>query len=469
MERFFKPVIMKKISLFMFVFIFSTNIVTQAQTEDSVMIRKIYDEVLMHGECYQNLSYLCSNIGGRLSGSPQAAKAVEWGKAVMEGIKLDKVVLQPVIVPHWVRGDKEQAFIINPVTGAKQETQICALGGSIATEPAGIEAEVIEVKSFEELEKLGTEKIKGKIVFYNRPMDPTHIHTFNAYGKAVNQRWAGAMNASRYGAIATVTRSMNLKIDKFPHTGSMSYVDSLPKIPAVAISTEGAEALSTLIRANKTAKMFIKTSSQTLPDAESYNVIGECKGTEKPNEYIVVGGHLDAWDNGSGAHDDGAGCVQSMEVLRIFKAIGYKPKHSIRVVLFMNEENGLRGGKEYAKQVKLNKETHIAAVESDAGGFCPRGFSFEAPKWFMMSVQNYKPLLLPYDLYDFDGKGGGPDISPLVEQGVPTIELVPDSQRYFDYHHTADDTFDKVNKRELELGAAAMAALIYLIDNTEFH
>ena len=456
----------KRIS-FLLLLIFSFK--TKAQNTDSIMIRKIYDEVLTHGECYQNLSYLCSNIGGRLSGSPQAAKAVEWGKTVMEGLNINRIELQPVIVPHWVRGEKEQGFIINSKTGARQETQICALGGSIATPIDGIEAEVIEVLNFEELEKLGKDKIKGKIVFYNRPMEATHIHTFNAYGKAVNQRWAGAMNASKYGALATVTRSMGLKIDKFPHTGSMQYVDSLPKIPAVAISTEGAEALSALIRLNKTAKMFIKTTCQTLPDAESYNVIGEWKGSEKPNEYIVVGGHLDAWDNGSGAHDDGAGCVQSMEVMRIFKAIGYQPKHSLRVVLFMNEENGLRGGKEYAKQAKEKKETHIAAIESDAGGFTPRGFSFDAPNWFMNSVKNYKPLLLPYDLNDLDAIGGGPDISPLKEQGVPLAELMPDSQRYFDYHHTADDTFDKVNKRELELGAAAMAALIYLIDNTEFH
>ena len=468
MECIYKVNIMKIYSLILLV-ILKSNIASKAQTEDSLMIKKIYDEVLKHGECYNNLAYLCSNIGGRLSGSPQAAKAVDWGKSVMEGLKLDRIELQPVTVPHWVRGEKEQAFIINHKTGARLETQICALGGSIATPPQGIEAEVIEVMNFEELEKLGKEKINGKIVFYNRAMDPTQIHTFNAYGGAVNQRWAGAMNAAKYGALATVTRSMGLKIDKFPHTGSMSYVDSLPKIPAVAISTEGAEALSNLIRANKTAKFYLKTSCQTLPDAESFNVIGERKGTEKPNEYILIGGHLDAWDNGTGAHDDGAGCVQSMEVLRIFDAIGYKPKHSIRVVLFMNEENGLRGGKEYAKQAKLKKETHIAALESDAGGFSPRGFSFEAPTWFMSSVQNYKPLLLPYDLYDFDGKGGGADISPLVEQGVPVIEIIPDSQRYFDYHHTSDDTFDKVNKRELELGAAAMAALIYLIDNTEFH
>jgi hypothetical protein len=457
---------LKKLLLALFFFL---NHHLNAQNVDSLMIKKIYDEVLTRSECYQNLAYLCSNIGGRLSGSPEAEKAVIWGKTVMEGLKLSRIELQPVTVPHWVRGEKEKAFIINTQTGVRQETQICALGGSIATPLEGIEAEVVEVKNFEELEKLGVEKIKGKIVFYNRPMDPTHIHTFNAYGKAVNQRWAGAMNASKYGALATVTRSMGLKIDKFPHTGSMSYIDSLPKIPAVAISTEGAEALSALIRVNKVAKMFIKINCQTLPDAESFNVIGELKGKEKPNEFIVVGGHLDAWDNGSGAHDDGAGCVQSMEVLRIFNAIGYEPKHSIRVVLFMNEENGLKGGKEYAKQAKLKKETHIAAIESDAGGFSPRGFSFDAPKWFMNAIQNYKPLLLPYDLYDFDGKGGGADISPLIDQGVPVAELIPDSQRYFDYHHTADDTFDKVNKRELELGAAAMAALIYLIDNTEFH
>lgn len=460
---------MKSLKYQIFLFLLLLNSIIIAQNNDSIMIRKIYDEVLTHGECYQNLAYLCANIGGRLSGSPQAEKAVSWGKSVMEGLNIDKVELQSVIVPHWVRGEKEQAYIINSLNGAKQETQICALGGSIATPENGIEAEVIEVKSFEELEKLGINNIKGKIVFYNRPMDPTQIHTFNAYGKAVNQRWAGAMNAAKYGAVATVTRSMGLKIDKFPHTGSMQYVDSLPKIPAVAISTEGAETLSALLNVNKTARLFIKTSCQTLPDVESYNVIGELKGIEKPNEYILVGGHLDSWDNGSGAHDDGAGCVQSMEVMRIFNAIGYKPKHSIRAVLFMNEENGLRGGKEYAKQAKLKKEIHIAAMESDAGGFSPRGFSFEAPIWFTSSIKNYKSILLNYDLYDFDGKGGGADISPLKEQGVPLMELMPDSQRYFDYHHTADDTFDKVNKRELELGAAAMAALIYLIDNTPFH
>jgi hypothetical protein len=452
----------------LFVSLFFAN-AAQAQINDSIMIRKIYDEVLKNSECYQNLAYLCSNIGGRLSGSPQAAKAVDWGKNVMEGLNPTRVELQPVMVPHWVRGEKEKAFIINTTTGVKKEAAICALGGSVATPPEGIEAEVIEVHDFDELRKLGIEKIKGKIVFFNRPMEPTHIHTFDAYSGAVDQRWAGAMNAVRYGAVATVTRSMGLKIDDFPHTGSMKYNDSLPKIPAVAISTKGAEELSALLRSNKSTRMSIKTSCQTLPDVESYNVIGEWKGIEKPNEYIVVGGHLDAWDNGSGAHDDGAGCVQSMEVMRIFNAIGYKPRHTIRVVLFMNEENGLRGGKAYAEQAKNKKEVHIAAIESDAGGFTPRGFSFEAPNWFMNSVKNFKPLLQPYDVYDFNGKGGGPDISPLKEQGVPLVELIPDSQRYFDIHHTADDTFDKVNKRELELGAAAMAALIYLIDTTEFH
>ncbi len=441
----------------------------KAQQQDSIMIRKIFDEALTQSECYENLRYLCSHIGGRLSGSKEAERAVEWGKSVMEGLHFDKVSLMPVQVPHWERGEKEQAYIINSKTGVKKEAAICALGGSVATSVAGIEAEVIEVKSFEELEKLGTNKVKGKIVFFNRPMDPTKISTFNAYGGAVNQRWAGASKAAKYGAVASVTRSMGLRIDNFPHAGSMSYVDTLPKIPAVAISTQGAEELHALLNLNGTAKLFIKTSCKTNPDVESFNVIGEIKGSEKPDEYIVVGGHLDSWDNGTGAHDDGAGCVQSMEVLRIFKALKYTPKHTIRVVLFMNEENGLRGGKEYAKQAKLKNETHIAALESDAGGFSPRGFSFEAPSWFTTSVQNYKPLLLPYGLYDFDGRGGGPDLSPLAEQGVPTIELIPDSQRYFDYHHTADDTFDKVSKRELELGAASMAALIYLIDNTAFH
>jgi carboxypeptidase Q len=299
-------------------------------------------------------------------------------------------------------------------------------------------------------------------------MDHRHVETFKAYGGAVDQRWGGALNAGNLGAVGVIVRSMTLTIDEHPHTGSMAYADSVKKIPACAISTLHANQLSDALKSNPKTKFFLKMNCQTFPDVLSYNVIGEIKGTESPERFIIVGGHLDAWDNGDGAHDDGAGCVQSIEVLRIFKALNHKPKNTIRAVMFMNEENGLRGGLKYAGLAKERNEYHIAAIETDAGGFSPRGFSFKAEKYFLHHVKKFKPLLLPYGLYDFEREGGGADIGPLHrEMKTPMIGLLPDSQRYFDIHHTSEDTFDKINKRELELGAGAMAALIYLLDKYE--
>jgi hypothetical protein len=428
------------------------------------MIRKIYDEVLTHGECYQNLAYLCSNIGGRLSGSPQAEKAVNWGKSVMEGLKFDKVELQPVMVPHWIRGDKEKAYIINSSTGVKQETQICALGGSIATPDGGIEAEVIEVKSFEDLEKLGKEKIKGKIVFYNVKMDAKHIHTGEAYGESVKYRYSGASMAAKFGAIGSIVRSMTLALNNSPHTGVMAYDTVVKtKIPSCAISTLGAEELSNELKSNKKIILTIKMSCKTLADEPSYSVVGELKGSKYPNEIIVVGGHLDSWDNGDGAHDDGAGVVQSVAVIEGYKKLGIKPNRTIRAVAFMNEENGTRGAKSYAMLSLKNKNKHIAALESDAGGFTPRAIGVAAGKDTLSYFKKWQPLFEPYDVKIKQG-WGGTDIEPLAEQGAILFGFEPDTQRYFDYHHTQDDTFDKVNKRELELGAATMHSFIYLID-----
>jgi hypothetical protein len=244
----------------------------------------------------------------------------------------------------------------------------------------------------------------------------------------------------------------------------MNYAEGVTKIPAVAIATAHADRLSMMLMENRDLKFYFETYCETLADAPSFNVIGELKGSEFPNEYIAIGGHLDSWDLAQGAHDDGTGCVQSIEVLRIFKEMGYKPKRSIRAVMFMNEENGLRGGQEYAKQALANKHSHIAAIESDRGGFTPRGFSMSAPEWVKNKIRSWKPLLEPYGLTDFSQEGGGADIGPLGPQGTALIGFLPDSQRYFSYHHTPADTFDKVDKRELELGAAAMTALTYLID-----
>ncbi|MEQ8423705.1 MAG: M20/M25/M40 family metallo-hydrolase, partial [Cyclobacteriaceae bacterium] len=402
--------------------------------------------------------------GPRLSGSPGAAAGVEWSRHTMASLGFDSVWLQPVMVPHWVRGEKEIGRIVNSKKLGSVDVNICALGGSIGTGPQGINAQVIEVKNFEELKTLGAKNVQGKIVYFSRPMDPTHFDTFEAYSGAVNQRGSGASEAAKYGAVASIVRSMGSNIEDYPHTGGMRYAEGVTKIPSVAISTAHGDLLSKLLKEDKDLRFYIENYSETLEDAPSFNVIGEIKGTEYPEEIIVVGGHLDSWDLAQGAHDDGSGCVQSIEVLRIFKAMGYKPKRTIRAVMFMNEENGLRGGTKYAELALQNKEKHIAAIESDRGGFTPRGFTMTAPKAVRDKIKSWRPLLENYGLTDFDKEGGGADIGPLGRQGVPVFEFLPDSQRYFNYHHTQEDTFDKVDKRELELGAASMAALVYLID-----
>lgn len=448
---------MKK--LFLITIFLGLKLSANAQSsQDSMFIRKIFDQALTDSRCYPVLQHLCKNIGPRLSGSIGAADAVKFMQTVMLQEQFSKVFLQECMVPHWVRGSvcKVQE------TNSKRSLKACALGGS---DGGKVEAEIIEVQRIEDLDSLGKEKIAGKIVFFSRPMEPRHIHTFEAYGGCVDQRWGGPSKAAKYGAVATMVRSMNLREDGYPHTGSMAYDSLYPRIPAVAISTEDATWLSAQIKKNAKLKFQLETNCKTLPDTLSHNVIGEMKGSEKPNEFILVGGHLDAWDNGEGAHDDGAGCVQSFEALRILQKLGYKPKHTIRAVMFMNEENGLRGGKRYAELADSLQEKHLFAIESDRGGFTPRGFYTDSDDpTVVASVGAYRKLLEPYGIHDFKKGGGGADINPLKKQGTICIGFVPDSQRYFDHHHAEYDTFEHVNKRELELGAAAMAALIYLLD-----
>jgi hypothetical protein len=319
---------------------------------------------------------------------------------------------------------------------------------------------------FEDLEKLGRDKIKGKIIFYNRPMDATLLNTFQAYGGCVDQRHGGAVEAAKYGAVGVIVRSMTLRLDDYPHTGSMTYGE-LPvseRIPAAAISTNAAELLSTTLKLDPNIMFYFKQNCKQLEDVPSFNVIGEIAGSTHPDEIIVVGGHLDSWDLGDGSHDDGAGCVQSMEVLRLLKIIGYKPKRTIRAVMFMNEENGLRGGKKYAAEARVKNENHVFALESDAGGFTPRGFSIDSSEEHFKQIEGWKSLFAPYLVHQFTKGGGGADIGPLKKDGMVLAGLRPDSQRYFDHHHAMNDTFEHVNKRELELGAAAMTSLIYLID-----
>jgi carboxypeptidase Q len=451
---------MKKNLIVLLILIVSTF--TFAQTQDEAVIKQIFDLALSKGKSYEMLYDLSVNVGPRLSGSTGAAAGVEWSRNAMKQLGFDSVWLQPVMVPHWVRGEKEIGRIISKRIGTVN-VNVCALGGSIGTGASGISANVIEVKSFEELKTLGAQ-VKGKIVFFNRPMDPTKINTFAGYGGAVEQRANGASEAAKYGAVAALVRSMGSNLEDYPHTGSMRYAPNVAKIPAISISTRHAELLSKALKDEKDLTVYLESHSETLPDAPSFNVIGELRGTEFPDEIIVVGGHLDSWDLGQGAHDDGAGCVQSIEVLRMFKEMGYKPKRTIRAVMFMNEENGLRGGLKYAEEAARKKEKHLAAIESDRGGFTPRGITVPTDDTAKAKVRSWKPLLEPYGLSDFSSEGGGADIGPLANQGVALLGFLPDSQRYFNYHHTAEDTIDKVDKRELELGAASMAAVVYLID-----
>ena len=434
-----------------------------AQKEDSIAIKKIADEVMTNGTAYENLRYLCKKVGPRLSGSPNAQKAVEATARMLKEAGADTVYLQPCMVPHWVRGEKEKGYI-QLANGTKHDLKLTSLGNSIGTGKKGVSASVIEVKSFAELDALGSKVIKGKIVFLNFPMNPTYIETFRAYGESGIARWAGPSQAAKYGAIATMVRSMASNPDDYPHTGVMSYNDSFPKIPAVAISTNDAIWLSKQLKLKMSLTASIQNNSAMLPDAPSFNVVGEIRGTEFPNEYITVGGHLDSWDLAEGANDDGSGCVQSIEVLRAFKASGTRPKRTIRAVMFMNEENGGKGGDKYLELAQKNNEKHVFALESDEGGFTPRGFSFDVKDDQFQKLLQWKELFNDYGVYFFRKGGSGADIGSLNKVGAGLSGLSPDSQRYFDIHHAVTDVFENVSRRELHLGAVNMTALIYLVD-----
>ena len=434
-------------------------------TQDDIVIKDIFNTSLTKSKAYSWLDYLSNQIGGRLSGSLEAERAVEWGKAELEKLNFDKVWLQPVMVPRWVRGPKEFA-LIETEPGITFNVPIAALGGSVATPSVGLKAEVIEVFSLKELEELGKEKIDGKIVFFNRPMEPEFIQTFTAYGRAVDQRALGALEASKYGAIGVIVRSMNLRLDDHPHTGGLTYGD-LPdskKIPAAAISTNGAEKLSSLLKIKPKLKFLFRQQCKQMSDVLSYNVIAEKKGTTFPDEIILVAGHLDSWDTGDGSHDDGAGIVHSMDLINIFDNINYKPKRTIRVVLYMNEENGKRGSIKYKEISDREKLNHIFAIESDAGGFLPLGFSFTTDNKKFLKILDWKKFFAPYFINVFIKGGSGADIENLRTDSNVLAGLRPNSQRYFDYHHTEIDTFDAINKRELELGSGAIASLVYLFD-----
>lgn len=440
-------------------------LVAIGQNNDSEMVRKIHDHILVKGQSYQWLTELCTKYPGRLAGSATDHGASAYTLGVLQDMGTDTAWLQECQTLYWNRGDIEQVFEIT-ADGDLSPLSAISLGRAGGTTDQGLTGQVIEVKSLDELDKITDEDVAGKIVFFNRPMDPSFVNTFRAYGGAVDQRVYGPNRAQKKGAVAALVRSMTLKLDDEPHTGVTVFDSGQVRIPAFGLSTLDAEALSKTLK-ERPVYVYLNTNCREEGMRPTYNVIGEIKGSEFPEEIILVGGHLDSWDVGQGAHDDGSGCVQAMEVVSTLLKIGYKPKRTIRCVLFANEENGLAGGLEYARVAKEKGEFHLAAIESDAGGFTPKGFSFEADtsvfSTYYRKVNEWLPTFEGLGL-QFEMGGSGADISPLKSHKGLLIGLRPDSQKYFDYHHTKVDNIEAVHERELKLGAAAMASLVYFID-----
>ncbi|MES2479397.1 MAG: M20/M25/M40 family metallo-hydrolase [Bacteroidota bacterium] len=436
-----------------------------AQQSDSAAFKKIAEQILTQGKCYDDLRVLCKTIGHRLSGTAQASKAVEWAEQTLRDAGCDKVWLHPVQVPVWRRGDEHLALKFSK-DGDFVDVPMTSLGNSEGTGGRLLKAPIVMVRSFDEFEKLSKAEVEGKIIFFNYHFRQDFAQTFPGYGDAVKYRWQSPMIAGKKNVAAIIIRSISSGEDDYPHTGSTKYEEGSARFPAVAVGNKTADRLEKACMKGN-AEAALKSDCSMQGTAMSFNVIGEITGSSRPKDYIVVSGHLDSWDIGEGAHDDGAGCVQSIEVLRAYKQTGIRPKHSIRAVMFMNEENGLKGGLAYADSALAKKEKHVFALESDAGGFSPRGIETTMNKKQREQFKKYIPLFLPYGVYDFDKDGGGADVGPLKKQNVVIGELLPDSQRYFDVHHTDNDVFETVNHRELKLGAAAMAMLIYIVDQHE--
>ncbi len=429
---------------------------------DEQMLRALYSAALTTSPAYGQLRMLTEKYPGRLAGSKNLEGAVQWTKSILEQTGVDRTELQSVMVPHWERGAPETVRYYSRQFVSPVQLNAVALGGSVPTPTGGLRAPVVVLRSLDELK---TADVKGRIVFFNRPMNPHHVTTGAAYAEAGDQRNRGPAEAGKQGAVAVLVRSLTLAHDDVPHTGYTGYLPDFPRVPAAALSTIAADNLSAALKSDPTLTAEMIISSAWFDDAPSHNVIGELRGREHPEQVILVGGHLDSWDIAPGAHDDGAGCIQSIEVLRLLKAVGYAPRHTIRCVLFANEENGGRGATAYSTAVAERKEQHLFALETDSGGYQPKGFNLGNPAGDAhRRAARWLPLFELYGIYSFQDGAGGADVHPLLAQGATVAGLTSDSQRYFDIHHTAEDGIDKVNPRELELGAAAMAALVYLVD-----
>jgi len=413
---------------------------------------RIIGAALTSDRAYSRLAHLTDHIGHRLSGSQNLERAIEWAISEMKRDGLDNVRGEKVMVPHWVRGE-ESLEMLAPVP---RKLQMLGLGNSVGTSAEGITAEAIVVRSFEELDRLG-EQVRGKIVVYNAP--------YANYGATVEYRWAGASRAARYGAVAALVRSITPVSLQTPHTGAMGYDADQPKIPTAAVTIEVAEFLQRMDDRGDHPRLRLKMEAKFLPDAESANVVAELKGSEKPDEFVLISGHYDSWDVGQGAHDDGGGCIVAWEAVRLLKELGLKPRRTIRVVLYTNEENGLRGGNAYHDAHRAEIAKHVLAIESDSGVYRPEGFGLAAtaPLQVRSNMQEIAKLLSGIGADQIAADGGGADIGPLMRDGVIGASLDVDGAHYFDIHHTPADTLDKVNPRELALCVATMAVMAYVV------
>lgn len=435
------------------------NLFSQSKN-DSLAFRNISNEIMNNGKAYDNLKDLTKNIGHRLSGSAAYEKSVQWAVKQLKDAGADKVWTEEVMVPVWERG--KESLQIKTKDGKWKSINMLSLGNSEGTKGKDLVGEVIVVRSLDEFNKLSNDNVKGKIVLFNYPFRQDYIKTMQGYSDAAKYRSTTASLVAEKGGKAVLVRSISTAFDDVPHTGSMRYKDNVEKIPAVALGPNSADQLEALSK-SQTITVKLNSNCDMKADKLSYNVIGEITG-KSSKDVIVVGGHLDSWDVGEGAQDDGAGIVQSIEVLRAYKKLGINNKNTIRAICFANEENGVRGGTAYAKNIKDKGEKNIFAIESDSGGYSPRGIALDMPQEKMNQILSWKSLFLPYGVYDFDERYAGTDIHPMKENGAALAGLVPDSQRYFDIHHSEKDTFDKVNRRELLLGAVVMTQLIYMID-----
>ncbi len=431
-------------------------VVRYRETADRIRDRGLRDE-----GAFEFLRRITS-AGPRLTGSPEAAAAVELGRRMMLEMGLDRVHLEAVTVDRWTRGPMEEARIVGSASLGTVPLAVCALGGSVATPGTGLTAPVLEVGSLEELDRLGP-AARGKIVFFNRPMDRTTIDAFAAYGGAADQRVRGASEAARHGAVAALVRSLTFRTDDHPHTGLMIYAEGVARIPAAALSTAAADLLSGLLKKEEPVSVFLKMGPRDEGPVPSANVVGEITGTELPGEIVLVGGHLDSWDLGTGAHDDGAGCAVSLEALRLMRALGLRPRRTVRVVLFMDEEFGGTGGRFYARAPERAGEHHLAAMEADRGGFLPLGVAGGSDPRAARRLGRWIGLVQPLGVGFLGPGGGGVDVGPIVRQGAAPLSVIPDAQAYFDVHHSALDVLASVEPRELEFQAVILAAYAYVL------